>query len=88
MINFTKELPQNTTVIQSEHTEQYSKSSNEQRHLETVYDIRGVICRRISDAVFALYIAIVKATRCKEILWLLNTKYLTQNNPLQNKVGT
>ena len=28
MVNFTKELPQNTTVIQSEHTEQYSKSSN------------------------------------------------------------
>jgi len=43
MINLTKELPQSTTVIQSEHTEQYSKSSNEQRHLETVYDIRGVI---------------------------------------------
>ena len=88
MINLTKELPQSTTVIQSEHTEQYSKSSNEQRHLEAVYDIRGVIYRRISDAVFALYIAIAKATRCKEILWLLNTKYLTQNNPLQNKVGT
>ena len=29
MINFTKELPQNTTVIQSEHTEQYSKSTND-----------------------------------------------------------
>ena len=29
MINFTKELPQNTTLIQSEHTEQYSKSSND-----------------------------------------------------------
>ena len=26
MINFTEELPQNTTVIQSEHTKQYSKS--------------------------------------------------------------
>ena len=29
MINFTEELPQNTTVIQSEHTEQYSKSSDD-----------------------------------------------------------
>ena len=29
MINFTKELAQNTTVIQSEHTEQYSKRSND-----------------------------------------------------------
>ena len=27
IINLTKELPQNTTVIQSEHAEQYSKSS-------------------------------------------------------------
>ena len=27
MINFTKELPQNTTVIHSAHTEQYSKGS-------------------------------------------------------------
>ena len=26
MINFTKEFPQNTTVIQSEHTEQYSNN--------------------------------------------------------------
>ena len=25
MINLTKELPQNTTVVQSEHMEQYSK---------------------------------------------------------------
>ena len=25
MINFTKELPQNTSVVQSEYTEQYSK---------------------------------------------------------------
>ena len=25
MINFTKELPQNTTVFQSKHTEQYKK---------------------------------------------------------------
>ena len=29
MINFTKELSQNTTVVQSEHMEQYSKSSND-----------------------------------------------------------
>ena len=29
MINFTKELPQNTTVIQSERKEQYSQSSND-----------------------------------------------------------
>ena len=29
MTNFSKELPQNTTVIQSEHTEQHSKSSND-----------------------------------------------------------
>ena len=29
MINLIKELPQNTTVIQSEHTEQCSKSSND-----------------------------------------------------------
>ena len=31
MINFVKEVPQNTThnVIQSEHMEQYSKSSND-----------------------------------------------------------
>ena len=29
IINFIKELPQNTTVIQSEHTERYSKSSND-----------------------------------------------------------
>ena len=27
IISFTKELPQNTTVIQQEHTEQYSKVS-------------------------------------------------------------
>ena len=54
MINFTKELlQQNTTVIQSEHTEQYSKSSNEQHHLESVYDISGATC--ISDAAFNQY---------------------------------
>ena len=29
MVNFTKELPQNTTVIPSKHTEQYSTSSND-----------------------------------------------------------
>ena len=29
LVNFTKDLPQNTTVIQSEYTEQYSKSSND-----------------------------------------------------------
>ena len=29
MIDFTKEMPQNTTVIQSEYTEQCSKSSND-----------------------------------------------------------
>ena len=28
MTNFIKELPQNTTVLQSAHTEQYSKGSN------------------------------------------------------------
>ena len=28
-IDFTKELPQNTTMIKSEHVEQYSKSSND-----------------------------------------------------------
>ena len=44
MVSFSKELPQNTAVIQSEHTEPYSKSSNEQRHLEAVYDIRGATC--------------------------------------------
>ena len=52
IINLTKELPQSTAVIQSEHTDQYLKSSNEQRHLEAVYDIRGATC--ISDAVFVL----------------------------------
>ena len=50
MTNFTKELSQNTSVFQSEHMEQYSQTSNEQRHLEAVYDIRGATC--ISDAVF------------------------------------
>ena len=50
MINFTKQLPQNTTVIQSKPTEQYSKSSNQQRHLEAAFDIHGAPC--ISDAVF------------------------------------
>ena len=47
MINFPKELPQSTTVIQSEHTEHYLKSSNEQHYLEAAFarqlinDIRG-----------------------------------------------
>ena len=50
MINYTKELPQNTPVIQSEDTEQYSKSYNQQRHLEASFDIRGAAC--ISDVVF------------------------------------
>ena len=50
MINFKKVLPQNTTFIQSEHTEQYLKSSNEQHHLEATYDIRGAT--GIFDAVF------------------------------------
>ena len=63
MINFTKELPQNTTVIQSEHTEQYLKSSNEQHHLEAVYDIRGATC--ISDAVFKADVAIITSRRCE-----------------------
>ena len=31
MFNFTKDFPQNTTVIQSEHTKQYSKSSFDRR---------------------------------------------------------
>ena len=45
MINLTKELPQNITAIQSEHTEeQYSKSSNEQRHLEAAFAIRCATC--------------------------------------------
>ena len=48
MINFSKQLPQTTTVIQSKQNEQNSKSSNE-RHLEAVYDICGTIC--FSDAV-------------------------------------
>ena len=50
MINFTKKLPQNTSVIQLEHTEQYSKSSNQQRSLEAAFDSRGATC--ISDTVF------------------------------------
>ena len=50
MINFKKVLPQNTTLIQSEQTEQYLKSSNEQHHLEATYDIRGAT--GIFDAVF------------------------------------
>ena len=44
MINSTNELPQNTTVIQTEQTEQYSKSSNEQHHLEAAFDICGAAC--------------------------------------------
>ena len=55
MINFSKQLPQTTTVIQSKQNEQYSKSSNE-RHLEAVYDICGATC--ISDAVICLIIGI------------------------------
>ena len=51
MIDFTKEFPQNTSVIQWEH-EQYSKSSNEQHHPEAAFDIHSAIF--ISDAVFQL----------------------------------
>ena len=58
MIDFIKELPQNTAVIQSEHMEQYSKSSNEQHHLEAAFDIRGATC--ISDAVFITIIITIK----------------------------
>ena len=49
MINFTRELLQNMTVIQSEHTEQYSKNSKQQHHLEAAFAIRSATC--ISDAV-------------------------------------
>ena len=41
MIKFSNDLPQNTTVIQSEQTEQYLNISNEQHHLEAAFNIRG-----------------------------------------------
>ena len=40
IVNFTQDLPQNTTAVQSEHTEQYSKSFNQQRHLEATFSIQ------------------------------------------------
>ena len=50
MINFTKELAQKTIVIQLKHTEQHSKSSDEQHHLEAAFNILGATC--ICDTVF------------------------------------
>ena len=41
MIHLTKELPQHTTVIQSEHNGAVFKKLHCMRHLEAVYDIRS-----------------------------------------------
>ena len=50
MINFTKELPQNTTVIQSEHTEQYLKSSNDRANLrQSVHPLIAFECVATSE---------------------------------------
>ena len=57
MINLIKELPQNTTVLQSEHTEQYSKSSNQQCHLETVFVVLHASLMRGVDGVHCLEVS-------------------------------